>query len=242
MKETLYIILFCLAFAAHADAQIDVSIGGDAVLAGEIETFNLSQKKMLEQQNAIIGLTGEQPAIGAMTDIVNKTADLQKNWNDYLSSFHLVVTIAAQTYGFYQEIDHLLANFKDLTTVIESAPANAFAVALKKNRSKIYGEIITETTGIVNDITKLCFGEGESDAPKMTEKERIELIFGIRPKLKEMNYKLKKLALAIRYTSLADVWSDIQFDAKPSKSKSDIAKRSLQRWSDAADGGIVIKQ
>lgn len=239
MKKQINIFFLLLTMVIAGNAQ-NSPIGGDLVLAGEIESFSLSQAKIIKQQNEALGVEGVN--LGALEVVVNSNTELHKAWNDYLSSFHLVVTIAAQTYGFYQEIDKLLSNFRDLSAVIESAPSNMLAVALKKDRSRFYGEIIAESTDIVNDITKLCFGDGENEASKMTEKERIELVFGIRPKLKAMNYKLKRLALAIKYTSLTDVWRDIQYEAKPTKTKADIAKRSLQRWSDAAKGGVVVKQ
>ena len=41
---------------------------------------------------------------------------------------------------------------------------------------------------IVNDIRMACLSDN-----KMTEKERMEIVFGIRPKLKMMNKKLQRL-------------------------------------------------
>ena len=44
---------------------------------------------------------------------------------------------------------------------------------------------------IVNDIRMACLSDN-----KMTEKERMEIVFGIRPKLKMMNKKLQRLTKA----------------------------------------------
>jgi hypothetical protein len=37
----------------------------------------------------------------------------------------------------------------------------------------------------------------------MTEKERVDIVFAIRPKLKTMNRKLMRLTKAVKYTSMS---------------------------------------
>jgi hypothetical protein len=65
---------------------------------------------------------------------------------------------------------------------------------------------------------------------KMTEKERTEVFFGVRPKLKEMNKTLQRLVRAVKYTSLTDVWNEIS-GSQPDKADIDgISKESFQRW------------
>ena len=64
----------------------------------------------------------------------------------------------------------------------------------------------------------------------MTEKERIEVLFGIRPKLKEMNTKLSRLIRAVKYTSLGDVWDEIS-GRQPAKADiPSIINAAFQRW------------
>lgn len=58
----------------------------------------------------------------------------------------------------------------------------------------------------------------------MTEKERIEIVFGIRPKLKLMNQKLRRLTRAVKYTSLADVWAEIDHNAREGADKASITQ------------------
>ena len=65
---------------------------------------------------------------------------------------------------------------------------------------------------------------------KMTEKERTEVFFGVRPKLKEMNKTLQRLIKAVKYTSLTDVWNEIT-ERQPSKADvPDITEKAFQRW------------
>ena len=135
---------------------------------------------------------------------VEGTTDIQRKFNDYLDSFRDIISYAAQIYGFW----------------------NAIAVALTPNRNRIYQELILGSVEIVNDIRQVCLSD-----TKMTEKQRIELVFGIRPKLKAMNKKLRHLTLAVKYTSLADVWATIDEGARPQKAdKAEIARAAMRRW------------
>jgi hypothetical protein len=79
---------------------------------------------------------------------------------------------------------------------------------------------------IVNDIRHVCLANN-----KMTEKERVEIVFGIRPKLKVMNKKLQRLTIAVKYTSMGDIWNEIQGGAQPPKAdKASIVSTCYQRW------------
>ena len=136
---------------------------------------------------------------------------------------------AAQIYGFYHEIDHLIGNLGAFSDQLSAHPSNALAVALSSNRNKIYREIILNSVDIVNDVRQVCLAD-----IKMTEKERMEIIFGIRPKLKLMNKKLQRLTKAVKYTSLGDVWAEIDYNARTGADKKNIVEQSMLRWKRAA--------
>ena len=101
----------------------------------------------------------------------------------------------------------------------------AFAVALTPRRNQIYRNLILGSVEIVNDIRQVCLSN-----TKMTEKQRIEIVLAIRPKLQMMNKKLQRLGRAVKYTSFGDVWAEIDGGARPKVDKSDIAKACMQRW------------
>ena len=65
---------------------------------------------------------------------------------------------------------------------------------------------------------------------KMTEKQRIEIVLAIRPKLQVMNKKLQRLGRAVKYTSFGDVWREIDEGTRPKVDKSDVAKACMRRW------------
>ena len=63
-------------------------------------------------------------------------------------------------------------------------------------RNQIYRDLILGSVEIVNDIRQVCLSN-----TKMTEKQRIEIVLAIRPKLQVMNKKLQRLGRAVKYTS-----------------------------------------
>lgn len=197
--------------------------GNDPVLAGMIALYTNKAKKELKQQEQMMLL--ESTGHIWITEEVNATTDLQKEFYNYLDDFHNIITYAAQIYGFYHEIDRMADNLSTFTHQLGDHPTNALAVALSSNRNKIYREIIMGSIDIVNDIRQVCLSD-----TKMTEKERLEVVFGIRPKLKAMNRKLRHLIKAVKYTSLADVWAEIDYSARSEADKASITRQCMERW------------
>lgn len=195
----------------------------DPTLAGMIMVYTDKAEKSLKNQEKVMLLqtTGH---IWTKEE-VKATADLQKEFNDYLSSFRSVICYAAEIYGFYHEVTALCDNLGDFSRRLGEAPANALAVALSTRRNKIYREVILGGVEIVNDIRTACMGDS-----KMTEKERMETVFGIRPKLKLMNRKLQRLTKAVKYTTLGDIWAEIDEGSRPMADKKEIARAAMQRW------------
>ena len=142
---------------------------------------------------------------------IEGTTDLQREFNNYLDSFRSIVCYAAQTYGFYHEISRLTDNLGDFSQQLARHPSNALAVALSSRR--------------VNDIRTACLSDN-----KMTEKERMEVVFGIRPKLKLMNKKLQRLTIAVKYTTMGDIWIEIDGGSLPVADKRDIVEAARRRW------------
>ncbi len=116
-------------------------------------------------------------------------------------------------------------NLKQFCKHLSHHASSALAVSLSSNRNKIYREIILNSVEIVEDIRQACLSNH-----KMTEKERMEIVFGIRPKLQLMNKKLYRLTKAVKYTSLADVWAEIEGGAVDKADKPGITRQCMQRW------------
>ena len=195
----------------------------DPVLAGMILLYtDKAQKELKNQEKAMmLQTTGH---IWTKEE-VQATADLQREFNKYLDSFRSIVCYAAQIYGFYHEISRLTDNMEDFTRQVSRSTTNALAVALSTERNRIYRELMLGSVEIVNDIRMACLAEN-----KMTERERMEIVFGIRPKLKLMNTKLQRLTKAVKYTTMSDIWYEIDEGARPVADKRDIVEAAKRRW------------
>lgn len=217
MKKVLLILTLITCFCR-------VSAQSDPVLAGMIVVYTDKAEKQLKSQEKVM-LMQTTGHIWTKEE-VESTTDFQRQFNDYLNSFRSVISYAAQIYGFYHEIGKLTENMGKLTDQLKKSPGNALAVALTPRRSAIYREVILGSVEIVNDIRQVCLSE-----VKMTEKERVEIVFGIRPKIKLMNKRLQRLTLAVKYTSLSDVWREIDCRAKSyDADKRKITDEAYERW------------
>ena len=202
----------------------------DPTLTGMVLIYTEKAKKTLKNQEKVMLLqtTGH---IWTKEE-VEAVTDLQREFNDYLDSFRSVVSYAAHIYGFYHEITHLTENMGEFTGQLKNSPTNALAVALSTNRNKIYRELIYNSIEIINDIRTVCLSDN-----KMTEKERMEIVFGIRPKLQLMNKKLQRLSIAVKYTSMGDIWAEISEEARPKANKVEIARSAIRRWKRSGKAG-----
>lgn len=235
MKRLIFILTIVILSAKTIYAQ------SDPVLTGMIMAYTDKAEKQLKSQEKtmLLQTTGH---IWTKEE-VKATTDFQRQFNDYLDSFRSVICYAAQIYGFYHEIGKLTENMGSLTRQMSASPGNAVAVALTPRRNALYRELILRGIDIVNDIRQVCLSE-----IKMTEKERIEIVFGIRPKLKMMNKLIVHLTLAVKYTSLSDVWREIDCRAKSyDVNKSKITDEAFRRWRSngritpgKGHGGIIL--
>lgn len=224
MRRTIFITILLMCMGIKVHAQLDPTLTGMVLIYTEKakKTLKNQEKVMLLQTTGHIWTKEEVKAV----------TDLQREFNDYLDSFRSVVSYAAQIYGFYHEITHLTENMGEFTGQLKNSPTNALAVALSTNRNKIYRELIYNSIEIINDIRTVCLSDN-----KMTEKKRMEIVFGIRPKLQLMNKKLQRLSIAVKYTSMGDIWAEISEEARPKANKVEIARSAIRRWKRSGKAG-----
>lgn len=215
--RSLLMVLVLLGFTANTSAQIDPT------LAGMIALYTDQAQSQLENQQKVMALqtTGH---IWTKEEIQG-TTDLQKEFNDYLDSFRSVLGYAAQIYGFYHEVNCLIGNLDEFSRILSSHPSNSLAVALSQKRGSIYSDVVLHSVEIVNDVRSACLSDH-----KMTEKERMEIVFAIRPKLKRLNKDIRRLSRAVKYTSLGDIWLDIEENAYSKADKPGITEKAHRRW------------
>jgi hypothetical protein len=218
MRKILLLMMLMIATMKGFAQQTDPVLSGMIVAYTEKAESQLkSQEKVMLMQTTGHIWTKEE---------VEATTDFQRQFNDYLDSFRSVIAYAAQIYGFYYEVGKLTEHISDLSHQLSASPSNAVAVALTPKRNTLYRELVLRSVDIVNDIRQVCLSD-----IKMTEKERIDIVFAIRPKLKQMNKLLRQLTLAVKYTSLSDVWREIDCRAMSYEvDKSKVTNAAYQRW------------
>ena len=229
-----YVILMTVALMTINIPSAHAVWGEDPVRAAMILKYSEQAKKALEAQNRaqILMSTGH---IWMETEI-DATTNFQKEFNKYLDDFHGILDFAAEIYGIYYEITQISKNVSDLNSVVSSHPANALAVAFHTRRNVVYRNIIINGVNIVMDIKTLCFGDSIG-GPKMTEKDRMDILTGIRPKLRLMNKQLRALNMAIRYTTFLDVWNEITDRANiyEGVDKKAIFEKCMRDWKNNAN-------
>ena len=222
MKKIFIFLLICL-ITEKVSGQTFYSDPGRLLV---VKLFTEQSKKTLNaQQRAQLVISGMHIF---MKEEIEATTDFQREFNEYLDQFNEVIQIAAEVYGIYYEITEVAKNIKELNSVVSDAPANALAVAFSSKRNKIYTDLVMTSLDIAKDIHKICFAHA-----KMTEKERIKIILGMRPKLKKTNYQLRRMALLIKYTTFLDVWNEIVDKHYKPKSRREIIERCRLRWKGA---------
>ena len=216
MKRVILVMMLLLSINS-------IKAQNDPVLAGMILLYTEKAEKTLKNQE--LAMMMQTTGHLWTKEEVEATADLQREFNTYLDSFRSILCYAAQIYSFYHEITLLTENMGGLIQQLEKNTTNALAVALSTNRNKIYREVILNSVEIVNDIRTVCLSKN-----KMTEQQRLEIVFNIRPKLQVMNKKLKRLTIAVKYTSMNDVWLEISEGTRPMADKTQIIEDAKRRW------------
>ena len=217
MKHIVLLLLLAVLLPLPGHAQID------PILTRMIIEYT---KKAESQYNAQIKLMGAESAGHIwLNEEVAATKDLQKQFDDYLSTFRTTISYAAQAYGFYFEVNRLCEHMGSLSKQISEASANAIAVALHKKRNDIYISILTKSMGIINTIREVCLDK------KMTEQQRISLVFSIRPQFKAMNHQLAMLTKLVRSTTMGLVWHNIEYNSLPHREgRAGLIEECLDTW------------
>ena len=219
-KNTILTILLALlvwTIPHKANAQLDPT------LTGMIIAYTEKAKNQYNSQLGMMALETEGHVW--LKSEVEATKNYQKQFDQYISTFRGILGLAAQTYGFYYEINRLCDNMGKLSAQIGDTPVNAVAVAIHGKRNDIYANIINKSIGILNTIRQVCIDN------KMTEKQRIELVFSIRPQLQKMNHDLATLTKLVRCTTMSMVWYEIEYGSLPHREgKAGVVDECLAKW------------
>ena len=214
--------LFVVALTVSATIQ---GQNTDLVRAGIYSNYDIRMRNAVTAQSAAIAtMTFHNKWIQGKEDDI---ADLQREFDHYLTDLHDVIAIAAQLYGNYIEFTEMVSNLKKIGEACEESPTNILANAFNENKRQIVTNIVSTTTDLVLDLKKTFV-----DATRMTEKERIQNLDDIRRKMKTINGMLKRTERQIRYYNLCDLWNDIRNQTYSFRhlTNAEIARRARDEW------------
>lgn len=150
-----------------------------------------------------------------------------REFNDYLDTFHDAVSTAAELYGTFLEIKHTAKLVEQMSSILSSAPSNSLAVMLKPCSKGLPVSVIETSLLAAEDIYKACISK-----QKMTAQQRHRILCGTRTKIKKVNETLTKLIIALKYTTLEDIWHSIRMRAKymSRERKHAVIERCYDNW------------
>lgn len=225
MKKKIVIILLVAMVGIKGYAQFPYT---DPTRAATILLFTEQAKKTLNaQERAQLVMSGMHVYV---KEEVEATANFQREFNEYLDQFNEVIQIAAETYGIFNEVKMVSKNIKSFIDVLDEGRNmdNVVAVAAYPRRNKVFTDLVKTSLDLAKDIHTVCFSK-----TKMTQKERLKIVLGMRPKLRKVNDQLQRMTLYIKYTNLIDVWNKlIDTKYKPANRK-EIIERCKMRWKGA---------
>lgn len=220
MKKFIYIMLLTMFASLPAGA-----VESNPTLAARIYLAKRDATKALEAQKLAQELVAEGHVFVGRE--VQATNVFQREFNNYLDTFHDAVSMAAELYGIYYEIKRTSRLVSQVSSAMSSAPANAIAVLLKPNTSGLYGSIINTSLGAAQDLYNASLSK-----QKRTEQDRNKILDSARSKLKLVNKQLAQLLIVLKYTTFEDLWHSIRIRAQymdPTR-KHTVIERCYANW------------
>lgn len=199
-----------------------------------------TQSKALIAQNAVLATTlGGYKMNG---DVIRKTNSFIKEYNDWLDSFGDVLTIAANLYGIYYNVDRIIKDISEFQKVTKVNPKNLVAVSLSPSKNKVYASILNDGLNIVSDLEMMITGSKTvrdsktkvKMKTKMSLMERTMTIINVRKRLQAIDRKMRTLNRFILYTSLYDTYyevtGDVPYKGHHTRQLSEILADCKSRW------------
>lgn len=201
------------------------AVESNPTLAARIILAKNNFEKALQNQRNRQLMVGEGHVfLGREVQALN---ELQREYNDYLDTFHDAVSTAAELYGTFLEIKRTVKLSKQVTSIISDAPSNAIAVLLRPNSSGLYGSVIQTSLGAAQDIYNACISK-----KKLTAQDRNKMLTDARTKIKKVNSDLTKLVVVLKYTTFEDIWYSVRTRAKymDRERKHAVIERCYDNW------------
>ena len=222
MKKTRTIIvtlLLALLPAGHVTGS-----GVNPSLAAAITVASNQAEQALKAQLAAQGLMTEGHVFIGRE--VNAATNFQREFNKYLDRFHDVIWTAAELYGTYHEIKKTTEHVSNIASILSHQPENSLAILLTPDNN-IYTDLIQTSLKVGQEIYSACLTKD-----KRTEGDRNEILDRVRKRIRDVNKKLVRLEILLRYTTIDRAWYSLIgriLYFQPHK-RADIIDRCYRNW------------
>lgn len=230
MKRIIHILTWGILLASVTVTQSRAQSNTyDPTRVATVQVAKIQEKNSLKKETAAQDLmtAGYIATNGEM----EKNNNFQRQFNAYVDSFRNVIQIAAEVFGIYYEVRQITGNINRVEEGLTKNGTNPIALAIHNSRGSIYTDIYQSGISIMEDIKKACFSKA-----KLTEKERLEIIGRVRPKLRTMNRQLVQLATLLHYTTFLDIWNEITghgYQFNPDKKRT-VIEEAMEKWKNNA--------
>ncbi|MDD5862592.1 MAG: hypothetical protein PUD15_08600 [Prevotella sp.] len=131
-------------------------------------------------------------------------------YNEALDSISDAISVAANCYGLFFEVDKAIDNIAQLRNTTSKNPDNIVAVALSPTRQKMYERVLNDGLDLISDLPMvLPIKLGKKDGTKMNMGERLMNISKIREKLHNLNKDISRLTYILTYTTMLDTYYEL---------------------------------
>ena len=218
------VIIIIAAFLMVPRLQVSASVPNEVLAAWIVKMSHESRDALKSHKEVQILVAEGHVFIGRE---VQATNEFLREFNNYLDTFHDAISLAAELYGTFLEIQRTKKLVGEVTSTLSSAPANSLAVMLSPNKNGIYGDIINTSLEVGQDIYNACLSK-----QKRTEQDRNVILSRVRLKIKKVNSMLAKLVTFLIYTSLEDIWHNVteRYQFMDKEGKHAVIERTFDRW------------
>ncbi|MDD6553459.1 MAG: hypothetical protein PUF37_07745 [Prevotellaceae bacterium] len=209
MDKRIFIIML-LSFVCIMPAS--ALVGTDGIRAGAYELMKVREKKVVETNTAAfaLNLAGHKLSQKEM-ETIKKCTDA---YNEALDSISDAISVAANCYGLFYEVDQALSNVARLRNTVSKCPDNIIAVALSPSRQKMYDLILQDGLDLVSDLPsvlpiKIKINGMEFGGSKIKMGERLLNISRIRERIHKLNHDVSRLTYILTYTTMLDTYYEL---------------------------------
>lgn len=192
-----------------------------------IEEGSAQINKKIKGQNKKMGeIAGLQGSIGAENTVMK---NWEKKYNSYLKSVTGFASAVKAATSLYADGVETLRHLNELRKAVNYNPEGIGATFAMDN---LYIETVNELIKIYYLLKESVAKGGEGNM--LTGAARVELLWTIEDEMRELNRKLRQLAISIAFYDMADVWENMT-DGLTFKGHGYIAGKALERWQKVAE-------